>query len=129
MICCSRVGVPVGVDIVGIHGDGGVDVALFWDVVFIVPMPALGRPVACLEADLTERQVIRPTRCIKSWWPPSIALLRWAVSSATHLAAPALTTATRIARATAAIATPTVRHVGIGATILQLQSGLETEQL
>ena len=126
MICCSRVGVPVGVDIIGVQG--GVDVALFWDIVFIVPMPALGRPVACLEADLTG-QVIRPTRCIRSWWPPSIALLRWAVSLATYLAAPALTTATGIARATAAIATPTVRHVGIGATILQLQSGLETEKL
>jgi hypothetical protein len=55
MICCSRVDVPVGVDIVGVHGDGNIDVALFWDVVFIEPMLAPGRPMSCLEADLTEQ--------------------------------------------------------------------------
>jgi hypothetical protein len=39
MIRRSRVSVPVGVDIVGVHGDGGVDVAFFWDIVFVGDCP------------------------------------------------------------------------------------------
>jgi hypothetical protein len=42
----------------GVEAHSSSNMAFFWDIVFIKPMPAVNHRVSCLEADLTDRSAI-----------------------------------------------------------------------